>query len=248
MTAVGLGPGGEEHMTPAASRALTEAEVVVGYTTYLGLLHEETLRDKEVVSTGMTGEIQRCRTAVERALQGRSTAVVCSGDPGIYALSGLLLELLLERGVLDRVPFRVVPGVPAFCAAASLLGAPLMHDFAVVSLSDRLTAWKTIERRIRAAMDGDFVLALYNPRSKTRTWQLPRVLEVITSRQGGQRPAGLVKSASREGEQVKLTTVEALDPEEVDMFTTIIIGNSQSRTHNSVMFTPRGYMAKYEGG
>ena len=244
---MGLGPGGEEHLTPASRQALQKAEVVAGYTTYIRLLPEGLLQDKEVVSTGMTGEIERCRTAVDRALQGRETAVVCSGDPGIYALAGLLLDTLQERQTLDTVPFRVIPGIPAFCAAASLLGAPLTHDFAAVSLSDLLTPWKTIEKRIQAALDGDFVLAIYNPRSRKRDWQLPRLLQIYQSRGAGDRPAGWVKNASREGETVHLTTVEALDPEEVDMYTTLIIGNSQTRQLNRAMLTPRGYSAKYQG-
>jgi precorrin-3B C17-methyltransferase len=243
---VGLGPGGEEHLTPEARETLDQADCVAGYTTYINLLSPELLRDKDVVSTGMTGEIERCRTALDRTLAGSNTAVVCSGDPGVYALAGLLLEILQERELLDRVPFRVVPGIPAFCAAASLLGAPLMHDFAVVSLSDLLTPWETIEKRVRAALDGDFVLALYNPRSKKRDWQLPRVLQIYRSGGAGARPTGWVKSAAREGETVHLTTVDALDPEEVDMFTTVIIGNSQTRRWNRTMLTPRGYMGKYE--
>mgnify|MGYP006291495673 FL=1 len=194
----------------------------------------------------MTGEIKRCRTAVERALTGSNTAVVCSGDPGVYALAGLLLEILEEYDALETVPFRVVPGIPAFCAAAALLGAPLMHDFAVVSLSDLLTPWETIEKRIMAALDGDFVLVLYNPRSKKRSWQLPRVLELYSSRGVGDRPVGTVTNAAREGETVRLCTVDTLDPDEVDMFTTVIIGNSQTTRRNRVMLTPRGYMAKYE--
>ena len=218
----------------------------MGYTTYVRLLSEELLGNKEVVRTGMTGEIERCRTAVERARAGSNTAVVCSGDPGVYALAGLLLEILQELGALETVPFRVIPGIPAFCAAASLMGAPLMHDFAVVSLSDLLTPWETIEKRIRAALDGDFVLALYNPRSKKRHWQLQSVLEIYSSRGAGNRPAGWVKNAAREGESVRLTTVDSLDPEEVDMFTTVIIGNSQTVLLNRAMLTPRGYMAKYE--
>jgi len=225
---------------------LRQADCIVGYTTYIRLLSRDLLGGKDVVSTGMTGEITRCRTAVDRALAGSNTAVVCSGDPGIYALAGLLLEILREQGLLDRVPFRVVPGIPAFCAAAALLGAPLMHDFAVVSLSDLLTPWETIERRIRAALEADFVLALYNPRSKKRDWQLPRILEMYRFFGAGDRPVGAVKNAAREGESVHLTTVSGLDPEEVDMFTTVIIGNSQTTSWNRVMITPRGYMAKYE--
>ncbi|MCF8086282.1 MAG: precorrin-3B C(17)-methyltransferase [Desulfohalobiaceae bacterium] len=246
LAAVGLGPGDEEHLTPEARETLERADCIVGYTTYVRLLSADLLGDKEVVSTGMTGEIERCRTAVERARAGSNVAVVCSGDPGVYALAGLLLEILQESGSLDTVPFRVIPGIPAFCAAAALMGAPLMHDFAVVSLSDLLTPWETIERRVQAALEADFVLALYNPRSKKRSWQLPRVLEIYRVGGAGGRPAGWVKSAAREGQAVRLATVDTLDPEEVDMFTTVIIGNSQTRLLNRAMLTPRGYMAKYE--
>lgn len=243
---VGLGPGGPEHLTPAARAALKRADVLVGYKGYLELVEPGLMRDKEVVSTGMTGEVERIGRALDAAAAGRSVAVVCSGDPGIYAMAGLALEMIEARELFAAVDFSVLPGVPAFVAAAALLGAPLMHDFASVSLSDLLTPWPLIERRLEAAAEADFVIALYNPRSKRRGDHLERALAIVGRHRDASTPVGVVGRAMREGQRVTLTTLAGVDPEAVDMQTVLIVGNSNTRDAGGWMLTPRGYQEKYK--
>jgi precorrin-3B C17-methyltransferase len=233
-------------MAPAARQALEGADAVVGYRGYIELVSGDLLEGKEVVATGMRGEVERVTSAVELAASGKNVALVCSGDAGIYAMAGLALEILESRGLLASVPFRVIPGVAAFNAAAALLGAPLMHDFASVSLSDLLTPWETIERRIEAAASADFVLALYNPRSRKRREQLPRALEIVGKYRSGNTPVGIVSRAARPGEKVTVTELAAVEPEAVDMQTVVLIGNSATRRTGEYLLTPRGYHDKYE--
>lgn len=241
---VGLGPGSEECMTPLAARALSESACIAGYARYVDLVPERLRAGKRIISNGMRQEEERCAAAVESALAGAPTSLVCSGDPGVYALAGLALEQLEERGLLDVVPLDVVPGVPAVCAAAALLGAPLMHDFACVSLSDLLTPWETIERRLRAAFAADFVVALYNPRSRGRDWQLGRALELARLERDGACPVGIVRNAGREGQDARVTTLAAARPDEADMLSIVIVGNSETRIMGRYMATPRGYAAR----
>ncbi|MGE4291246.1 MAG: precorrin-3B C(17)-methyltransferase [Desulfovibrio sp.] len=243
---VGLGPGSPEHLTPAARDALIRSDVVAGYKGYLALVGPELLADKELISTGMTGEVDRAGQAVDAALAGHCVAVVSSGDPGVYAMAGLVLEILEARKLLEELDLDVLPGVPAFCAAAALLGAPLMHDFASVSLSDLLTPWPLIEKRLDAAASADFVIALYNPRSKRRNSHLERALEIIARHRNAATPVGVVGRAMREGQHVELTTLDAVDIASVDMQTVLIIGNSTTRAVGGRMLTPRGYDRKYE--
>ncbi len=244
LSVVGLGPGGEEYLTPRAREVLQHAETIAGYKNYIRLLDPELLQDKKVISTGMTAEIQRCHQALQAAEQGEHTALVCSGDPGIYALATLVLELMQQRS--ETIPLQIIPGVPAMCAAAALLGAPLGHDFASVSLSDLLTPWETIEKRLHAAGQADFALILYNPKSSKRDWQLPRAAEIVLQYRPGQTPVGVVKNAGRKGEQVLITSLDKIRPELVDMSCIVLIGNSQTRVQGLWMYTPRGYMQKYE--
>lgn len=241
----GLGPGNPDHLTPAVCNALARAETIVGYKGYIRLLEPELLEGKQVISTGMTGEVERAGRAVDAALAGRETVVVSSGDPGVYAMAGLVLELLETRNALDSVRLEVLPGVPALCAAAALLGAPLMHDFASVSLSDLLTPWPLIERRVEAAASADFVIALYNPRSKRRTAHLPRALELIARHRNPNTPVGIASRAMRPGQSVAVTTLDAIHPEDVDMQTVVLVGNSATRVSGGRMLTPRGYAGKY---
>ena len=173
-------------------------------------------------------------------------SMVCSGDVGIYAMAGLLLEILDAEGLLDEIPFDVVPGVAAFNSAAALLGAPLMHDFASVSLSDLLTPWEVIEKRVRLAAEADFVIAIYNPRSKKRSDHLQKALDIIAESRSADTPVGIVGRAYREGQLVQAVTLESVDPETVDMQTVIIVGNSATRIVGGRMLTPRGYHRKYE--
>lgn len=245
ITVIGLGPGDAGLLPPMARQALERAQAIVGYKGYIALLEPEILDGRQVLSTGMTGEVERCSAAIDLALSGLETVVVSSGDAGVYAMSGLVLELLETRGLLERVDFEVVPGIPALCAAAALLGAPLMHDFAVISLSDLLTPWELIERRLAAAAAADFVVVLYNPRSGRRTDQLPRALELLASAKAAATPVGLVKRAFRPGQEVIATTLAALDVEAVDMQSILVVGNSATRMAGSRMLTPRGYAGKY---
>ncbi len=253
---VGLGPGAPSLLAPEALRCLEESRVIAGYGGYIDLLPPELLPGRRIISTGMTGEMARSQSAIEAALAGETTSVVCSGDPGVYALAGLLLELLEGRG-LDADMLRVVPGIPAVCAAAALLGAPLTHDFACVSLSDLLTPRATIMKRLDCAFAGDFVVALYNPRSKRRADHLAEALNAARRHRSPKTPVGVVTNAFRPGQRVRVTTLAKADPEDADMFTLLIIGNSASRIvpgkgdkplaweAGARMLTPRGYREKY---
>lgn len=240
---VGTGPGGLDHLTPAAGTALAEAEVIVGYKTYLELI-KELIAHKEVLVSSMMKEVDRCGQALDLAASGRRVALVCGGDPGIYAMAGLVYDLAVKRGLVE-VDIEVVPGLAALNACAARLGAPLMHDFAVVSLSDLLTPWELIERRLAAAAMADFVLVLYNPRSKKRTSQIERARELILERQRPDTPVGIVTAATRKGECVVLTDLVSMLEHEIGMQSLVIIGNSQTYVDRGRMITPRGYSNKY---
>ena len=221
-----------------------DARVIVGYRTYMRLIEPSVLEGKETIETGMTDEVRRCQMAVEKILEGKDTAVVSSGDAGIYGMAGLVLQIMAEEDLLNRAEVEVVPGIPALSAAASLLGAPLMHDFAVISLSDLLTPWEAIQSRVEVAAKTDFVIVLYNPRSKKRTRQLDKALEVISEHRGGETPVGLVKNAMREGQSVQMTTLSRLDKSKVDMLSILLVGNSRTQIIGNTMVTPRGYEIK----
>lgn len=240
---IGLGPGDPSLLTPQASDALHASEVIVGYTKYVELVSEDILMTREVIATGMMGEMERCAKAIESALAGKATAVVCSGDPGIYAMAGLIYELIEEMDAY--LPVHVITGVPALSAAAALLGAPLMHDFASISLSDLLTPWEVIEKRLKNALDADFVVVLYNPRSKKRDWQLDKALELAKQYRAGSTPVGLVRQAYRPEQAVAVAPLESFNPAQVDMLSIVIIGNSTTKIFRGHMVTPRGYMNKY---
>lgn len=238
---VGLGPGGAAGMTAAARAALAAADVLCGYTVYIGLV-QPLYPGKEVYTTPMTRELERCRWALETAAAGRAVALVCSGDAGVYGMAGPLLQLAEGYPAVD---IEVVPGVTAALAGAAVLGAPLMHDFCVVSLSDLLTPWAQIERRLQAAAAGDFALCLYNPASRKRRDHLRRACDILLA--AGKSPAtvcGWVRSIGREGQCHALLTLAELREEQVDMFTTVFIGNSATQNLGGRMVTPRGYEAK----
>jgi len=249
ITVIGLGPGDAALLPPLAHAALLRSQAIVGYKAYIELLEPDLLAGRQVLSTGMTGEVERCNAAIDLARSGVETAVVSSGDPGVYAMAGLVLELVEARGLGPELEVEVVPGIPALCAAAALLGAPLMHDFAVVSLSDLLTPWEVIERRVSAAAGADFVIVLYNPRSGRRKDHLPRALSAIARHRPGMTPVGLVKRAYRPGQEVVLTSLDELDPEAVDMQSILVVGNGSTRAvagpAGPRMLTPRGYAGKY---
>jgi precorrin-3B C17-methyltransferase len=225
-------------MTLRGLEVLREAEVVVGYKTYLELL-DDLLEGKEVIMTGMGEEINRAKMAVERTRDGKLVALVSSGDPGVYAMASVVMEYLRVNGL--HVEIEVVPGVTAANAAAALLGSPLGHDHVSISLSDLLTPWKVIERRLEKAGEGDFVVVLYNPRSEGRRRQLDRAMEILKKHRGGRTPVGIVRRAMRNGEEVVITTLDEIYRHDIDMLTTIIVGNSETFTHNGFMVTPRGY-------
>ncbi|MDN5345315.1 MAG: precorrin-3B C17-methyltransferase / cobalt-factor methyltransferase [Clostridia bacterium] len=240
ITVVGLGPGAEAEMTARARQALAEAEVIVGYRTYIDLIASLTA-GREVVVNGMTGEVARCREAVARAVAGARVAVISSGDPGVYGMAGLILEILAENPRGAEVPVTIIPGVTAATSAAASLGAPLMHDFAVISLSDRLTPWEVIARRLELAAAADFVLVLYNPRSHGRPDHLRRARDIILRYRQPATPVGVVRNAGRVGEETWIRDLATLLELPVDMVSTVIIGNSQTRVLNGYLVTPRGY-------
>lgn len=241
-----LGPGDPSLMTPQCLEALQACRAVAGYTGYIELVPADLLAGKEVVATGMRGEVERCERAIELAASGTDTAVVCSGDAGVYAMAGLLLELLEARDLAESVDFAVLPGVPAVCAAAALLGAPLTHDFACVSLSDLLTPWEAVERRLRLAVEADFVLGLYNPRSTRRTGQLEQALAVLREFRAPDTPVGFVRNAFREGQKVRLVRLDEARADMADMLSIVVAGSTASRSVAGRMLTPRGYARKYQ--
>lgn len=240
---VGTGPGGRLHMTAAAVAALENSEVIVGYATYLEQI-PELLGGKEIVSTGMTQEVDRCRRAVELAESGRSVSVVSGGDPGIYAMAGLVIEIAESRN--SQINIEIIPGIAAINACASRLGAPLMTDFAAISLSDLLTPWEKITRRLEAAASADFVIALYNPKSKRRTDHIVSARDIILKHRGVETPVGIVTGATRDNETVTLTTLGEMLSADIGMQSTVIIGNSTTRLWRDFLITPRGYDRKYD--
>lgn len=229
-------------MTPAAGEALAAAEVIVGYQTYLDLI-PEFLAGKEVVASQMMKEVDRCRKALALAAEGRKVALVSGGDPGIYAMAGLVFEMAREQNVC--VDIEVIAGIAALNACAARLGAPLMHDFAAISLSDLLTPWEKIERRLEAAAAADFVVVIYNPKSKKRAGHIVKAREILLAHRAAETPVGIVTAATRENERIVLTTLGKMLESEIGMQTTIIVGNSMTFAWQGFMVTPRGYAAKY---
>ncbi len=246
---VGFGPGNHDHLTFRAKEAIGEAEVIIGYRTYVRLVRE-LIQGKEVHYTGMTEELARARKAVDFAYAGRTVALISSGDVGIYGMAGPALEILKEKGWTRGcgVEVEVVPGVTALSACGSILGAPIIHDFAAISLSNLLTPWEVIVRRIEAAAEADYVIALYNPKSGRRTQQIVETQKILLKHRRPDTPIGIVKSGLRQGQRVVQTTLADMLNHEIGMLTTILIGNSTTFTYEGLMITPRGYQHKYELG
>ncbi|HJB81265.1 precorrin-3B C(17)-methyltransferase [uncultured Flavonifractor sp.] len=242
VTVIGLGPGGGADLTGRARAALEGCDLIVGYTAYIELVRPD-FPEKEVLSTGMRREVDRCRAAVEAALTGKDVAVVCSGDSGVYGMAGLIYEVAQEY---DPIEIEVVPGITAACGGAAVLGAPLTHDFAVISLSDLLTPWEKIEKRLTAAAQADFVICLYNPSSRNRPDYLQRACDILLRDKDPNTVCGTVRNIGREGEEGKLLTLAQLRDAQVDMFTTVFIGNSQTKVLADKMVTPRGYLQRGE--
>ena len=243
---VGLGPGAPELLAPQGAAALENCDVVVGFRGYLAQIGSLT-QGKELVAMELGQELERAERAVALAGSGRTVAVVSSGDAGVYGMAGPVFQVLTEQGWDGQTPALItIPGISALQSAAALLGSPLMQDFCAVSLSDLLTPWETIRWRLTAAALGDFVVVLYNPRSQRRDWQLLEARRILLERRREDTPVGLVREAYREGQKVALTTLGGLERRaaDVDMFTTVVIGNSTSYALNGHMVTPRGYAEK----
>jgi len=233
---VGTGPGEMSQMTPKARETLLSCEVIIGYDVYVKLIRPY-LPDKEFMTTPMKKEVERCELAVKEALKGRRVAMISGGDAGVYGMAGVMFEIAQKH----EIEVEVVPGITAALSGSAVLGAPITNDFAVISLSDLLTPWEVIEKRLKAAAIGDFVLAIYNPGSRTRKDYLKRACEILLQHKDPDTPAGLVRNIGREGQTCQLTTLIKLAETQVDMFTTVFVGNSQTLVLGDHMVTKRGY-------
>jgi precorrin-3B C17-methyltransferase len=234
---VGLGPGNKNQMTAKAIEALEECDCIVGYNVYIDLIKKQ-FPEKEFITSPMKKEVERCRAAINKALEGKKVAMVSSGDAGVYGMAGIIHELAEPY---PEIEIEVIAGITAACSGAAILGAPLIHDFVVISLSDLLTPFEKIEKRLRSAASGDFVICIYNPSSIKRGDYLMKACDIIMESQDKKTVAGIVRNIGREGESHEIMTLEQLRDKKVDMFTTVIIGNSQTRVINNKMVTPRGY-------
>ena len=235
---VGIGPGNMENMSIRAVEVIKSSDCVIGYKTYINLI-KELVEEKEVISSGMRSEIDRATLALEKAEAGKVVSVISSGDSGVFGMAGLVLEV--AQNSKQKIPVEIVPGIPSENAAAALLGAPLMHDPVTISLSDLLTPWDVIEKRVELAAEGDFVVVLYNPKSSERKWQIEKTIEIMLSKKSSDTPVGIVKSAMRKKQNVIITNLgEALE-HPIDMTTILIIGNSTTFVYDNYMVTKRGY-------
>ena len=237
---IGLGPGGGEDLTGKARKALAESDVIVGYTVYIDLIRAE-FGHKELLTTPMRKEQERCEMALALADTGKTVAMVCSGDPGVYGMAGLCYELSDQW---PEVELSVLPGITAACGGAAVLGAPLMHDFCLISLSDLMTPWEKIEKRLRAAAEADFVLCIYNPSSHKRKDYLARACAILLEAKSPDTPCGYVREIGRDGEAATVLTLGQLRDAQVDMFTTVFVGNSQTKVIGGKLVTPRGYLQR----
>jgi len=235
---VGIGPGPIARQTKEALDIIASSEVILGYQLYLGLIRD-LIKDKEVYSSGMGQEEERCRKAIDLARSGKKVALLSSGDTGVYGMAGLVLEIMAKEG-LD-INLEIIPGVPSANTAAARLGAPLMLDYATISLSDLLVPWELIEKRLVAAASSDMVIVLYNPKSKDRQWQLSKAQEIILRYRSAVTPVGIVADAGRDDERVVITTLGRLGEEDISMRSIVIIGNSTTFRYQDWLITPRGY-------
>jgi cobalt-factor III methyltransferase len=246
LSVVGFGPGDFKHITKRVVEVLQESDLIIGYKTYVDLI-QDLLTGQTVVSTGMTEEVSRAQEAVKQAENGKKVAVISSGDAGVYGMAGLVYEVLIEKGWKEAtgVEVEIVPGISAINSCASLLGAPVMHDSCTISLSDHLTPWELIAKRVEAAAQADFVIALYNPRSGRRTRQIVEAQKILLRYRSPETPVGLVKSAYRERQEVTITNLAEMLNHDIGMLTTVIIGNSSTFLYDNKIITPRGYQRKY---
>ena len=234
---VGIGPGNADDMTVRARKVLEGCDIIAGYKTYIDLVRND-FPDKEFYENGMRGEIERCEKCVEFALSGKDVALICSGDSGVYGMASPLLEVAHSKGFTD---VEIVPGVTAALSGSAVLGAPLSHDFCVISLSDLLTPWEVIEKRLTKAAEGDFCIAIYNPSSRNRSGYLKKACEILLKIKSPETSCGYVRNIGREGTERKVCTLAQLADEEVDMFVTVFIGNSKTVISKELLVTPRGY-------
>ena len=234
---VGIGPGAYEKMTIEAAEALKKSDVIIGYTVYVDLVKEH-FAGKEFLTTPMKKEVERCKMAFEEAMKGKTVSMICSGDAGVYGMAGLMYEVGMNY---PEVELSVIAGVTAATGGAAVLGAPLIHDFCLISLSDLLTPWEKIETRLLDAAHGDFVICLYNPSSKKRHDYLQKACDLMLKYKSEETVCGIVGNIGRDGESEKVMTLKELRDTQVDMFTTVFIGNSQTKNINGKMVTPRGY-------
>ena len=237
---IGIGPGGADQMTPRARQAMENSDIIAGYTTYIDLVRP-LIGDKEILQTPMKKEIDRCNLARDAALSGKTVSMICSGDAGVYGMAGLMYQVCEQYPELD---IEVIPGITAACGGAAVLGAPLIHDFAIISLSDLLTPWETIAKRLDLASQADFCICLYNPSSHKRTDYLQKACDIMLQSKSPETPCGTVRNIGRDGEQGEIYTLAQLRDTKVDMFTTVFIGNSQTRVIHGKLVTPRGYENK----
>lgn len=251
---IGTGPGDIDFIAPRAINIIKKVDCVAGYTAYVDLI-SDLVKNKEIISTGMMKEVERVEKAIEQALAGKSCALVSGGDPGIYAMAGLVFEICRERNINIARPgstdstalcLEVIPGIPALAAGAALAGAPLTHDFAAISLSDLLTPWEKIEKRLSAVAMADFVIVLYNPKSKKRNWQIKKAQELIMEHRKGSTPVGVITGAMRKNQSISFTTLDQIDKADIGMQTVVFIGSSTTLRYMDFLFTPRGYSKKYE--
>lgn len=244
---VGIGPGSLDHLTPAARQAILDADTVIGYATYIKLV-ESLLAGKEVIKKAMTEEIDRAIEALARAREGKKVALISSGDAGVYGMAGPTYEVLFEAGWTPEsdIAVEVIPGASALNSCAALVGAPLTHDFCAISLSDLLTPWPVIARRLNAAAEADFVVALYNPKSGRRSEQILHAQNIFLAHRDPATPVAIVKSGYRAKQKVEMTTLAGLAEAEIGMLSTVLIGNSHTFVRAGLMVTPRGYANKYD--
>ena len=237
---VGIGSGDHKDMTAHCIAVLRNCDLVVGYKKYIELA-KPFIAEKDVISSGMTQEIERCALAVAEAKKGKTVALISSGDPGVYGMAGLALELINKKRLWNRFEVEIVPGIPVIHSAAARLGAPLMNDYAVISLSDLLTSWEMIVKRLSHAAQADFTICLYNPKSKKRTKQIKEAQSLMLRYRDPDTPVGLARNVGRKGESITLTTLKKMLRYKIDMVTIVIIGNSTTLVKNEQMITPRGY-------